>query len=65
MKEALDLPNLPWQALQRRLADAFSIESVVYPDVRGRTQSHWKRSAAQGSWYERTRAGAGRTSPKY
>ena len=55
MKDTIDLSNLPWQALQRRLADAFSDESVVYSDVRGKAQSHWKRSAAQGSWYARTR----------
>jgi hypothetical protein len=56
MNNTFELPNLPWQALQRRLAEAFTAEQGTgYPVGPGTAHSHWRCAPTTGSWLDRSR----------
>ncbi len=56
MNEILELQNLPWQTLQRRLAEAFGSQTAGYPAAR-QTQPHWRFAPSDRSWLSRTPSG--------
>jgi len=48
-------PNLPWQALQRRLAEAFGAEEPIGYSACPRATQQWRSAAPTGSWLDRSR----------
>ena len=63
MSETNDMPNLPWQTLQRRVAEGLIAGTRSYPGVRETVQPHWRFTPAVGSWLNRSRSGVLRPVP--
>jgi hypothetical protein len=55
LSETLELPNLPWQALQRRLAEAFGAEEAIAYSAGAGAAQQWRFAATTGSWLDRSR----------
>ena len=61
--EPLELPNLPWQAMQRRLAAAFDLQTSAAAMARRTMQPQWKFASGSGSWLSRARSAVVRYQP--
>ena len=57
MSKTNDRPNLPWQAMQRRLAERGRAVTDGYPTVRKAMQPQWKMTPQSVSWLSKTRSG--------